>query len=197
MTIDDELVLELIKPDRDGKVGKDALILKILGNSSEIEYELEKTTYNFSQYGDLKKKFEKVRFIPMTPDITVTAFSPKDKTIQNTAIELENDIDWDFAESLRQLRKYRLNFPDTRIIIPKEFERFAPLYEKAGFRVYLWKAVRKWQCLRCGTETRKEGPVTPKCSNSKCNNNSRNEFRLVGLQNADVEEYQITSTLFG
>jgi hypothetical protein len=64
------------------------------------------------------------------------------------------------------------------------------LYKKEGILVYLWKAKRRWQCLRCGTENEKEGPVTPMCSNSDCGNHSPNEFRLVGLKDADIEEYK-------
>ncbi len=97
-------------------------------------------------------------------------------------------MQWDFGESLRQLRKYKLNFKDTRIIIPKDYERFAPLYKKAGFRTFLWTAERRWQCLKCGTETAKEGPIVPTCSNPKCKNHSSNDFRLIGLKDAIIEE---------
>jgi len=127
--------------------------------------------------------------IPMTPDIMTKIFSPEEHETKTVVIELENDLQWDFGESLRQLRKYKLNFKDTRIIIPKDYERFAPLYKKAGFRVFLWNAMRRWQCLRCGNETIKEGPVIPKCSNTKCGNHSQNEFRLIGLKDAVIEEF--------
>ena len=43
MTIDDELILELIKPDMHGKVGEKALIVKIVG-TRKIEYGLEEPT---------------------------------------------------------------------------------------------------------------------------------------------------------
>ena len=85
------------------------------------------------------------------------------------------------------MKKYKGKFNDTRIIIPEQYKRFAPLYKNEGFRVWIWKAKRKWQCLRCGIINEKEGLVPPKCK--KCNNKSRIEFRLVGLKNADVEEY--------
>ena len=42
MTIDDELLLEIIKPDRNGKVSKGAVITKMLGEEpSRISYKLE------------------------------------------------------------------------------------------------------------------------------------------------------------
>ena len=40
MTIDDELIYELIKPDRYGKVGKDAFIVKVVG-TRKIDSKLE------------------------------------------------------------------------------------------------------------------------------------------------------------
>ena len=89
---------------------------------------------------------------------------------------------------MRQIKDYKTKFYDTRIIIPDEYKRFAPLYRNEQFRVYLWKAERKWQCLRCGTETLKEGPVAPQCS--KCNNHSHDGFRLIGLKNTTIEEFE-------
>lgn len=186
MTIDDELLLELIKPDKTtGEIGEGALIVKIVG-TRRIDYELEETTYHWRDYFHEGTKRQS-EMIPMTPDI-MAKIPSSEKGFSTIAIEVENDLQWDFGESLRQLRKYKLNFADTRIIIPIDYQRFAPLYKKAGFRVYLWKAKRRWQCLRCGTETTKEGPVTPICSNSECKNHSQNEFRLVGLKDADIEE---------
>jgi hypothetical protein len=185
MTIDDELLLELIKPNRLGEVDEAALIVKVVG-TRKVDYELEQTIYHWRDYFKENLKMQS-EMIPMTPDIM--AKIPAKIGFSTIAIELENDVHWDFGESLRQLRKYRLNFKDTRIIIPKDYERFAPLYKKAGFRVFLWKAIRRWQCLKCGAETHKEGPVTPKCSNSKCGNHSQNEFRLIGLKDTTIEEF--------
>jgi hypothetical protein len=190
MTIDDELILELIKPNRFGEVGEGALIIKVVG-TKKVDYDLEQTTYHWREWFDKDGQKRESKMIPMTPDIMakVVSIEGGKRQIVTIAIELENDLQWDFGESLRQLRKYKLNFKDTRIIIPNDYERFAPLYKKAGFRVYLWKAKRRWQCLKCGTETTKEGPVIPKCSNAKCGNHSQNEFRLVGLKDAVLEEF--------
>lgn len=185
MTIDDELIHELIKPDRYGKIGKEALIIKIIRNR-KIDCRLEESTHYWKYYkkgilnGIVDDKYKEL--VKITPDITVYFSDKKRKPI---AIELENDVHWDFGESLRQVKKYKGKFPDTMVIIPEEYKRFAPLYK--GFRVYLWKAKRKWQCLRCGTINDKEGPVQPKCK--KCGNKSRNEFRLVGLKDTEFEEY--------
>lgn len=180
MTIDDELILELIKPNRLGEITKESLIAKVVG-TSKAKYELET---RIGIWGDWEQLTGKP--LEMTPDIIIT------RLLENSqvAIELENDIQWDFANSLRQIKKYNEKFEDVRVIIPEDYRRFAPLYKNEGFRVYLWKAKRKWQCLRCGTITEKEGKIQPKCKNVKCKNKSRNEFTLVGLKDVDIEEYE-------
>lgn len=123
MTIDDELIYELIKPDIHGKVGEKALIVKIVG-TRKIEYELEEPTHYLETYeggGFIDKKPAKIM-----PDITVTIPHEQERQI---AIELENDVHWDFGKSLRQIKKYKDKFDDARVIIPKEYEKFAPLYK--------------------------------------------------------------------
>jgi hypothetical protein len=179
MTIDDELLLELFKPDRYGKVGKGALIVKIVGRA-DIGYNLEQS-YWFYLDADAVIKKEKTQ---ICPDIVVSG------EMGTIAIELENDIQWDFAESLRQMKNYKHQFADIRVIIPYEYERFAPLYKNEGGRVWLWQAKRKWRCLRCGTINVNESRVPPQCKNGKCKNKSRDEFDLVGLENADFNEYE-------
>jgi len=181
MTIDDELLLELIKPEKDGRVGKDSLIVKIVGTHN-IDYVLEEPTSEIREE-DVQSEadLEYMNTHEITPDITVV-LKGKRKEI---AFELENDVQWDFGESLRQVKRYQDRFSDTRVIIPEEYRRFAPLYANEGFRVYLWKATRIWQCLKCGTETEKEGPFEPQCK--KCNKTTKH--RLVRLKDADIEEY--------
>lgn len=201
MTIDDELLLELIRPDSKGKITEAGLIVAITGKK-EIVYKLEQSTSYTRNYGT--EQDPEIEVIKITPDITIWRKTEKDwKTVLKgamkemvvgaevgIAIELENDIQWDFQCSLQQIKKYKRKFKDTRIIIPDDFKRFAPLYRNEGFRVYLWKAKRRWQCLRCGTETTKEGTVSPICSNNKCQNHSQNEFSLVGLADISIEEFE-------
>lgn len=184
MTIDDELILELMKANRLGEVGDEALINNIV-RSRNITYKLEESlvywkTYSTKWATGVRSTEEELR---MTPDIIVTAL----KEGKEYAIELENDIHWDFQESLRQVKKYKSRFKDTIVIIPNDYKRFAPLYKNQEIRVFLWKAKRKWQCLRCSTETVKEGPVVPKCS--KCQNHSQSAFRLIGLKDTKIEEF--------
>lgn len=185
MTIDDELILELFKPDRYGKVGKDALIVKIVGKRA-IYYNLEEL-HSFYLDTDAVIKKEKTH---ICPDILI--YADITRIQPQIAIELENDIKWDFGESLRQVKKYKGKFSDTRVIIPEEYERFAPLYKNEGFRVYLWKATRVWQCMICGDLTYKEGPIPPKCE--ECNKHT--QHRLVGLEDTDIEEYEKPSENF-
>jgi rubrerythrin len=198
MTIDDELILELIKPDAKGKITEGGLIVAITG-TKEVRYKLEESTHYVKNYGS--EDNPKTVIVKMTPDITIWKKPEKGwkailKEVMKEmvvgpevgiAIEVENDVQWDFQGSLKQIKKYKGKFEDTRIIISADYGRFAPLFRNEGFRIYLWKASRRWQCLRCGTETIKEGPVTPICP--KCKNHSQNEFRLVGLANADIKEY--------
>jgi hypothetical protein len=198
VTIDDELILELIKPDRKGMITADAPIVSIVG-AKDISYSLEESTYYIRTYG--RGENEKTNIVRITPDLTIKMKTKKDRkaTMQDLlkevikgpeigiAFELENDIHWDFQESLRQIKKYKGKFADTRIIIPNDFKRFAPLYKHEGFRVYLWKAKRRWECLRCGYENESEGPITPKCQ--QCKNNSPNEFRLIGLKDISINEF--------
>lgn len=201
MTIDDELILELVKPDAKGRIADEAFIAKIIG-TKEIDYKLEEPTHYTETYGSGED--ERVEFVRITPDITVKIKPKKGlKEVLKKAVtemvigpevgvafELENDIHWDFQNSLSQIKRYKKKFEDTRIIIPDDYRRFARLYRHEGFRVYLWKAKRRWQCLKCGSETEKEGPVTPICSNSRCQNRSQNEYRLVGLANTAIEEFK-------
>lgn len=176
MTIDDELILELIKPDIHEEVGEKALIVKIVG-TRKIDYRLEEPTHYGTHLDAIRGTITVI-----SPDITVTILDEQRKQI---AIELENDVQWDFGKSLRQVKKYQYKF-DTRVIIPEEYKRFASLYKHEGFRVYLWKAKRRWQCLRCGTIIEKEGPIQPKCK--KCNKYT--EHRLIGVKDTKIEEYE-------
>ena len=180
MTIDDELLLKLLKPEKSGKVGKDALIVKVVG-TLKIDYKLEEPI-DYQTKNDATQRTWSI----MTPDILVTTQGTQPRQI---AIELENDIQWDFGKSLRQVKKYQQKF-DTRVIIPYEYERFAPLYKNEGVRVWLWQAKRKWKCLRCETINANKSRVPPKCKNEKCRNKSRDEFDLVGLEDTDFNEYE-------
>ena len=186
MTIDDELLVELFKLDRYGKIGENALIVKVVGRK-DIRVNLEELRGFYADKDAVIKK-EKTY---ICPDIVIS-----ERIVgEIAAIELENDIHWDFGESLRQVKKYKHVFGDVRVIIPETFKRFAPLYKNEEFRVYLWKAKRKWQCLRCGTINLNKSRIPPKCEgkdaeDKKCNNKSRDEFDLVGLKDADVYEYE-------
>ena len=175
MTIHDELVRELIKLREWGKTT--GYIIKIVG-SARIKYTLEELFYWRGHYQQVMNTYVK-----MTPDVVVTNLS-SGKTI---AIELESDVKWDFAHSLRQIKKYRRNskeFQDVVVIIPKRYERFAMLYEKEGFRVYLWKAARVWEC-RCGNRVEDERTVKPRCSS--CNST---ELEFVGVKDVSFTPFE-------
>jgi hypothetical protein len=183
MTIDDELLLELFKPDYHEKVGKGALIVNVVG-TGDIDYKLEETyELTFWRISEVRR---------MTPDIMVT----KRTSPETIAIELENDFNWDFQKSLRKLKKYRKKFGDVRVIIPREYKKFGPLYSHENFRVYLWSAKRKWKCLRCGFITARENRfMNFKCEGKTqkgetCNNRNRDEFEFVGLEDTKIDEFK-------
>lgn len=176
MTIHDELVLKLIEPDKWGKAT--GYVIKIAG-SSNIDYSLEELYYWRGHYQQVMNTY-----VEMCPDIVVTNLTSG----KRTAIELEGDINWDFAESLRQIRKYRMNskmFQDVVVIIPKRYERFAILYAKQGFRVYLWKATRIWQCLGCGQMLEGESRAKPKPSCS-----CRTELEFEGVRDVEFTQFE-------
>jgi len=178
MTIHDELVRELIKLADWGK--PTGYIIEIVG-SANIKCVLEELFYNHEERKD--PVFVGFKIVEMTPDIFVTNQS----TGKTTAIELESDVKWDFAHSLRQIKKYRRNskdFNDVVVIIPKKYEQFAPLYKLEGFRVYLWKATRIWEC-RCKEVTEDERTVKPKCLSCKST-----ELEFKGVKDVKFEPFE-------
>jgi hypothetical protein len=196
MTITDEILYEILKPKSNGKISNDAPITEIIGKK-DIAYKIEKSTAYTQKIGSGKNP--ELDIVKITPDILVKVSSltnsPENSDISKSnsekyvALEIENDIHWDFKKSLRKLKKHKARFPDTRVIIPKEYQRFAPLYANEGIQVYLWDAERRWQCLRCETETSIKGLITPKCPKPKCKNHKQNEFRLIGLKNTIINKF--------
>lgn len=177
MTIHDELVLKLIDPDKWGKAT--GYVTEIVG-SKDIRYTLEEMYWYQGHYEKIMNEF-----VRMSPDVVVNSTKPS----KTTAIEMENDVNWDFGESLRQIRKYKRNrdFQDVVVIIPKRYERFAILYATQGVRVYFWKATRLWECGRCGEITESDKTAKPKCSSSKCNSG---ELEFVGIKDAEFTPFE-------
>jgi hypothetical protein len=181
LKLHDLLVYELIKPTKSREATGE--IKKIVG-SGKIRWKLEETKdfHKRAQYS-----LETVSEY-MTPDIIVTKLKPAAGEASTVIIEVETDEAFDFAQSLRQIKKYRRISPDVRVVIPKEYEKFAPLYANEGFRVWFWKAKRVIECLRCRNQTDVEGPYEPKCSG--CGNKST-KHRLIDLK--DIEFIEFTS----
>jgi len=175
MTIHDELVLELIKPDRRRK--PTGYIIHIVGGRN-VSYVLEELFYWRGHHQAVLNVY-----VEMTPDIVVT----NKGSGKRTAIEIESDVEWDFAHSLRQVKKYRQNskdFDDVVVIIPKKYERFAILYENEGFPVYFWKATRIWEC-KCKKVTEDERTVKPRCSSC-----SSTELEFKGVKDVKFEPFE-------
>ena len=182
MTIHDELVLKLIDLDPASRKLR-GYIIDIVG-SSNIKCILEEIFYRLNPETPFVEEY-----IKMTPDVVVTNL----KSNKTTGVEVETDIKWDFADSLRQLKKYKSNrkgFQDVVVIILKRYERFAPLYEEEGFQVCLWEATRLWECAQCGNEMEERRTIKPRCSSKDCRSteqvlkglkeNSRDIFKSFG-----------------
>lgn len=112
-----------------------------------------------------------------TPDIIVTL---EEKGRLPVVIEIEGDIDFDFAESLRQIKKYRRRYEDVRVIIPKICEKFAPIYKHEKIRAYLWSATRIWECIQCGNIAEKNITREPNCKS--CGSTMRLDIKNVNFK---------------
>jgi len=175
MTIHDELVLELIKRDKWGK--PTGYIIQIVG-SRNIKIRLEDLFYWRGHEQQMLGTY-----VEMTPDIVVTNLNSG----KVTAIELETDIEWDFANSLRQIKKYRKNskdFQDVVVIIPRKYERFGIVYKEEGFRVYFWEATRIWKC-RCKKIIEDTRTIKPRCSSCRST-----ELEFNGIKDVKFEPFE-------
>jgi hypothetical protein len=177
MKLHDALVYEIIKPNRQGEPTGD--LIKIVGTSN-IKYSIDEPQEFQTR---AQHSLETIREL-MAPDLTVTRLRPATGENPIVVVEVETDVDFDFGESMRQIRKYRKITREVRVIIPKTEEAFAPLYKSQGFRVWTWQATRIWECLRCGKMQEEEKILAPKCSACKTS-----EQRLRGLKDASFEEF--------
>ena len=177
MTIHDEIILKLVEKDENGVM----LLHKItnLPENEEISFRIEHLfTLVWAGSKDLA-----------TPDITVF-FKERIRDSKNPyanppilgyAIEIENDIQWDFADSLRQIKKYFQGYYPI-VIIPKIYERFKALYEHEKIDVWLWSSNRVWECMECGNIQINEKTGKPNCT--KC---CSNQLRLKGISDFKLE----------
>ena len=178
MKFHDALVYELIRPTRYGEPTGE--IIKLVG-SRKIKYQLEET----ERFQERATHSLETLIDYMTPDIVVTRLRPSSDEAPKVVIEVETDVDFDFAKSLRQIKRYKRITQDVRLVIPKEYEKFAPLYANEGFRVWLWRATRKLECLRCRGITEVEGPYKLLCK--KCQKYTKH--RLVALENVEFLQF--------
>lgn len=74
------------------------------------------------------------------------------------------------------------------VIIPKRYEKFAPLYLKTNVRVWTWEADRVWGCVDCGTtriDFRSRTEIHDECSNPCCKSRV---YELKGITNFKLNE---------
>jgi hypothetical protein len=175
MTIHDELILALTQPNEKG----DVPIYKMVGRNN-APFRIEESA--FLSQGDRPDYTAPLPPQGITPDIIVRVrTSPVEEWV---AIEVETDKDFDFGESLRQVKKYRGKY-GVIVVIPMEYERFVPLYKNEGLRVYLWKATRILECMACGKLSYVDKPIEPKCSAKGCKSPGQ---RLKGIKDEKFVE---------
>jgi len=120
----------------------------------------------------------------MAPDLIVTTLGKEKKRF---AIELETGVPVvDVGKTLRQVKKYKELFEVVVLIIPREAERYAPIFKNEGIRVYLWTATREYQCVKCKKHTFDISSIKPNCSECK---SSERALQYLGLRDAKFEEY--------
>ena len=185
MTVHDEIVLKLTELNKDGSI-----YLKQLLPSSFTEplnYRLESSS---RMYDNSTISHRAIR-----PDIVVFFSETKTESeipyanppINGYAIEIENDIQWDFARSLQQIKDYFQGYYPI-VLIPKIYERFKRLYEHEGITTWLWTADRVWECMECGHQMESSLTGMPKHTKNPKNKscNSR-QIRLKGIKNLVLE----------
>lgn len=176
MGIHSELILALCQRDEKGQLP----LVKVVGTAN-IEVRFER-----SMYLPARDRPDFTAPLPprgITPDIIVTTLGiPKRKI----AVEVKGDIDFEPEKTLRQIKKYSVMF-ETKLIIPEEQEKYAPYFKNEGFRVYLWRATRIWECMKCGRQTYEKTSIKPRCSNTQCH--ASRSLRLAGLKEIELDEY--------
>lgn len=177
MGIHSELVLALCQRDEKGNIP----LVKVV-RTTNIEVQFEESMY--LPAGGQPDYTAPLPPVGITPDIIVRTLGIPRRKI---AIEVESGIDFDLGKTLRQLKKYRKMFKETKLIIPKKQEKFAPIFRNEGFPVYLWTATRIWECMKCSQKTYAKTNFKPHCSNTHCN--KTRPLKLVGLKEIELEEY--------
>ena len=114
----------------------------------------------------------------MSPDILVDRPGKR-----QMVIEIESDVGFDFDQSMRQIQKYKKKY-DVKVVIPKIYDRFAPLYLNDNIQVFLWSATRAWMCNECGQYVPVDRPFKPRCTNIHCKSG---DMMLSKLQNFDLK----------
>ena len=125
MTIHDELLWAITQKDTTSRTP-----LEKIYESDDVHFSLE----SHYSWRDSKTAIA----YQMVPDIVATRISDG----YSLVIEVENDIKWDFSDSLRQIKKYikhlsfgKIQTRDFLTIIPKAYERFVQMYGNARARI--------------------------------------------------------------
>ena len=138
--IHDALLLELVKKDNNGKFPN---LLKLVSDGN----------FSTKLSVDLKEKgcVDVVLTYPKRPVLHQIGDSGVLGTegTSDIAFELITDIDFDAGKKLEQVNRYKKGFHDVRVIIPEEYNSYAPLFSMNDVKVHTWTGTRKWKGKYC------------------------------------------------
>ena len=182
MTIHDELLWALTQVDNKGMTP----IHEMLG-SDNFTYQVEE----HKTFRDSKTALT----YQMVPDIIVNAVPFEPRKPRYLIMEVENHLQWDFSDSLRQIKKYKTHLKmfgeqakELVVIIPEIYDRFTPMYQNEEINVWTWEASRIWECLECNHKwVDKRSLKESRCPRKGCGKTS---VRLAGLLDFILREKQ-------
>jgi len=180
MTLHDELLRALVTPDNEGVFPLNKII-----DTEILDANYEESLRVLDDYNE---------FMYISPDIVLSVRDPSNfKNTRKIAIELETGYEWDFGDSLRQIKKYRknksMNWLNVIVIIPKEYNRFAAIYRNEYIAVFQWEAKGKYICGTC--EEEHIIPITVYKRDQICPNKKKKDgphtFTLTDLVDLKIE----------
>jgi hypothetical protein len=176
--IHDQLLKELLKQDDNGKFSN--LIKLVLREDFSVKCSVD--LRNGKGCVDVVLTYPRPIHYIKPDEILVL---PREDAPKPTAFELITDVNFDVGKKLEQLNRYKVEYDDTRAIIPEEYKReYLPLFHVNGILVHTWKGTRRWRCKNCKAISELEGSTTPpsSCGSDSCKSN---QFEFVGLKNVE------------
>jgi len=111
----------------------------------------------------------------------------KEDRIKRIAFELITDVGFHPEKKLEQVKRYKKEYKDTRVIIPEEYEdRYGSLFSMHDIAVHTWRGTRCWRCKnkQCGKIGYDEHTSMQPYSCSYCHGK---ELYFAGLENVEFK----------